>query len=64
MKITVFEKVTGKVLRTVMCPVGMGNLQLQSEAEDFIEGGYDDQAYVIVGFQAVPIGTVAEEGGA
>lgn len=47
MKISVFNKTTGRILRTVTTPVGMGWLQCDYNTEDWIEGEYrDDRFYV------------------
>ena len=43
---TIFNMLTGKIIKTVRCPVDMINLQLR-ENEDYVEGEYLDTKYFI-----------------
>lgn len=55
MKSTVFNKVTGQILRMVNVPVGMASVQLTGSNEDWIEGDYPDDQFYIEGFTPVAI---------
>ena len=55
MKITIFNKNTGQILRCVSCPVGFANMQLLSEEEDFIDGEYSSDMFYIHNFLPVKI---------
>lgn len=55
MKITVFDKESGQILRLISTHVGNANLQI-SENEDWIEGHYSDGLFYIENYTPVQIG--------
>lgn len=55
MKITVFDKATGQILRVVNCPQQDVLAQFDADTQGFIEGEYPDDAFYIVDLAAVPI---------
>ena len=54
MKATIFNPLTGKILRVVSCPVGIAGLQCRP-GEDWIEGGYQDDSFYVQSLTAVPM---------
>jgi hypothetical protein len=55
MKITVFKKATGEIVRRCIVPVGAADIQINKEIEDWIDGDYCDGAYYVKDFKAIPI---------
>lgn len=54
MNATVFNRVTGQILRSITAPVGMVSVQLTGPDEDWIEGCHPGDAFYIEEFNPVP----------
>lgn len=53
MNITIYNTISGQILRTADVPVGMASIQLSGPDEDWIEGQYADDKFYVENFAAV-----------
>jgi hypothetical protein len=56
MNITVFDKPSGRILRTASVPIGMATAQLLGQDEDLIDGHWPDDMFYISGYTPVAMG--------
>lgn len=55
MNITIFDRASGQILRTVLAPVGLASAQLAGPHEDWIEGHHPDDQFYVDRYAPVPI---------